>query len=51
MGSSFVPEGMQDLGYGMQTLSCSMWDLVPDQGTNLGPLRALGAWRRSHWTT
>ena len=23
---------------GMQTLSCHMWDLLPDQGSNLGPL-------------
>ena len=27
-----------------------MWDLVPCQGLNLGPL-ALGPWSLSHWAT
>lgn len=32
------------------TLTCSMWDLVPDQESNPG-LPALGGQRLSHWTT
>ena len=35
---------------GMQTLSCSMWDLVPWPGIKPGP-PALGAQSLSHWTT
>ena len=31
-------------------LSCGMRDLVPDQGSNLGP-PTLGAWSLSHWIT
>ena len=34
----------------IQTLSCSMWDLVPWPGIEPGP-RALGVWNLSHWTT
>ena len=33
----------------MLSLSCSTWDLVPDQGSNLGPLHCM--WSLSHWTT
>ena len=33
----------------MQTLSCGMWDLVPQVGIKL-PLPALGVWIPSHWT-
>ena len=36
--------------YGMLTLSCSMWDLVPWPGIEHGP-PALGAWSLSHWPT
>ena len=35
---------------GMQTLSCSMWDLAPWPGTETGSPE-LGVWRLSHWTT
>ena len=35
---------------GMQTLSCSTWDLVPRSGVEPSP-PALGAWCLSHWTT
>ena len=35
---------------GMQTLSCTMWDLVPWPGIKSGP-PALGAQSLSHWTT
>ena len=35
---------------GMQTLSYSMWDLVPWPGIEPGPL-ALGAQSLSHWTS
>lgn len=31
------------------SLSCSMWDLFSDQGSNLGPL-VLGVWSFNHWT-
>ena len=31
--------------------SCGMWDLVPWQGSNPGPLPALGAQSLSQWTT
>ena len=34
----------------MQTLSCGMWDLVPQPGINPRP-PALGVWSLSHWTT
>ena len=34
----------------MQTLSCSMWDLVPRPRIKPRP-PALGAWSLSHWTT
>ena len=34
----------------MQTLNCSMWNLVPWSGKEPG-LPALGAWKLSHWTT
>ena len=34
----------------MQTLSCSMRDLVPWLGIKTGP-PVLGAWSLSHWTT
>ena len=34
----------------MQSLSCSMWHQLPDQGLNPRP-PALGAWSLSHWTT
>ena len=36
--------------WGMQTLSCGMWDLVPWPGIEPGP-PALGAQSLSHWTT
>ena len=29
--------------------ACGIW--FPNQGSNLGPLPALGAWSLSHWTT
>ena len=32
------------------TLSCSMWDLVPQPGREARP-PVLGAWSLSHWTT
>ena len=34
---------------GMQTLSCGIWELFPNQGSNPGPLH----WEQSlsHWTT
>ena len=35
---------------GLQTLSCSTWDLVPRSGVEPSP-PALGAWCLSHWTT
>ena len=35
--------------WGMWTLSCSIWDLVPCPGIKPGA-PALGAWRLSHWT-
>ena len=35
---------------GMQSLSCSMWDLVPWSGIEPG-LPALGVWSLSHWVT
>ena len=34
----------------MQTLSCGMWDLVPQAGNEPGPL-ALRGLTFSHWTT
>ena len=34
----------------MQTLSCSMWDLVPWPGIEPGP-PALGMWSLNHWIT
>ena len=38
------------LSWGMRTLSCGMWDLVPWPG--IEPRHpALGAWSLSHWTT
>ena len=37
-------------GWGMQTLSCGMWDLVPHPGIKAEPL-VLGVWSPSHWTT
>ena len=37
-------------GCGIQTLNCSMWDLVPQAGIKSWP-SALGAWSPSHWTT
>ena len=37
------------LSCGMQTLSCSIWELVPWPGIKPRPL-ALGAWRLSYWT-
>ena len=36
--------------WGMQTLSCGMWDLVPHPGIKAEPL-VLGVWIPSHWTT
>ena len=33
-----VARGIIDLHCGMRTLSCGMWDLVPCQGSNQGPL-------------
>ena len=36
--------------WGMRTLSCGMWDLVPWPGIKPGPPE-LAAWSRSHWTT
>ena len=42
---------MQDLfSCRMQTLSCSMWDLVPRPAIEHGP-PALGAQSLSHWAT
>ena len=38
------------LSWGMWTLSCAMWDLVPWQVIESGP-SPLGAWSLSHWTT
>ena len=35
---------------GMQTLSCSTWDLVPWSDTK-AHTTALGVWNLSHWTT
>ena len=32
------------------SLSCSIWDVVPQPGNELRP-PALGAWSLSHWTT
>ena len=34
----------------MRTLSCSMWDLIPQPGIKPRP-PALAAWSLSHWTT
>ena len=36
--------------YGIQTLSCGIWDLTPWPGIEFGP-PALGAQSISHWTT
>ena len=41
---------MRSLVGGMQTLSCSMWDLVPQAGIKPSP-SALGVWSLIHWTT
>ena len=38
------------LSCGMQTLSCSIQDLVSQPGIKPGP-PALGAWSLTHWTT
>ena len=35
---------------GMRTLSCDMWDLVPQPGIKPGP-PALGTWSLGHWAT
>ena len=45
-----IPSLLPVLSYGMQTLSCSMWDLVPWPGIESRP-PALGLWSFSHWTT
>lgn len=37
-GLEIVALGMFGLSCSMQTLSFSMWDIVPDQGLNLGPI-------------
>ena len=37
LGSSDLPCDMRVFSRSMQNLSCSMWDLVPDQGLNLDP--------------
>ena len=42
--------GMQIFSYGMKTLSCSMWDLVPQPGIKPGS-PVLRGWGLSHWTT
>ena len=34
----------------MMGLSCGMWDLIPQLGTE-PRISALGAWSLSHWTT
>ena len=36
--------------WGIWTLSCNLWDLVPWPGMEPGP-PALGVWSPSHWTT
>ena len=36
--------------WGIRTLNCGTWDLVPWPGIEPG-LLALGAWNLSHWTT
>ena len=41
---------MWTLGCSMGSLSCSMWDLVPQPGIEPGP-PALEAWSLSHWIT
>ena len=38
------------VSYGMQTLCCGLWDLVPQPGIECGP-SAFGVWSLSHWTT
>ena len=47
---SVVAHGIFDLHCGMQTLSCGMWELVPQPGIEPRSL-ALGAWSLTHWTT
>ena len=42
--------GLQSSFFGMQALSCGMWDLVPWPESQPRP-PALGAWSLSHWTT
>ena len=47
MGSSvFV---IAFFSFGMQILSCDLWDLVPLPGIETWP-PALGTWSPSHWT-
>ena len=46
----FVYLAVPGLNCGTQTLSCSMWDIVPWQRIELGP-PALGMQSLSHWTT
>ena len=47
---SVLAHGIFNLHCGMQTLSCGMWELVPQPGTEPRSL-ALGAWSLTHWTT
>ena len=48
LGSLVVARSI--FSYSMQTLSCSMWDLVPWPGIKPRP-PVLGVWTLSHWTT
>ena len=46
----FIYLAVPVLSYGIQTLSCGMWDLLSRPGIKPGPL-AMGAPSLSHWTT
>ena len=46
----FIYLAAPGLSCSMQTLSCSIWDLVPWPGIEPGP-PALGAWSLNRWTT
>ena len=46
---TYLFTGIIDLPWGVWTVSCGMWNLVPWLGITPGP-PALGTWSLSHWT-
>ena len=49
-GPSAFTAAHRIFSWGMQTLSCGMWDLFPWPGIEPTP-PALGTWSLTHWTT